>query len=80
MAEGMHGANKESNASKLGAGGSPSSGGEGGAKLSQLKLNLQRWVARTRVYTERVWGVDRKLVGGRRHSQLRTRKTQPVET
>ena len=37
----MHGANKESNASKLGAGGSPSSGGEGGAKLSQLKLNLQ---------------------------------------
>ena len=64
MAEGMHGANKESNASKLGAGGSPSSGGEGGAKLSQLKLNLQRWVARTRVYTERVWGGESQACWG----------------
>ena len=59
MAEGMHGANKESNASKLGAEGSPR-----GAKLSQLKLNLQRWVARTRVYTERVWGGESQACWG----------------
>ena len=80
MAEGMHGANKVSNAASWGRRARPAEERGGGGKLFQLKLNLQRWVARTRVYTERVWGVDRKLVGGRRHSQLRTRKTQPVET
>ena len=76
-AEGMLGSGMEENRELAGGGRLAQLRGR---RDSQIKRNIEVWLAQLRGRTQRAWGVDRELAGGGRQAQLRGRQPHPAET